>query len=104
MPTSGKLCQSGDFDEDIKIGGALPVVDALQRGHVEVVPADTDADVLLVDLAVVCGVEIPPTSGPGLNPGMALPVDGLTDHCVVAGMVVSGHITRRNSHAAQHHQ
>src|SRR5271157_2765056 len=98
----GRLSQSGDFDDDVQVGGAPSGIDAFQRGHVRVVPADADTDVLLGDLAVIGGVEIPPTSGPGLQPGVALPIDGVPDHRVSVGVVITGHITPGNSHAAQY--
>src|SRR5271163_2123612 len=84
-----RLSQSGDLYHHIEVGRAFARVNPFQRRHIGVVAADTDADVLLVDLAVVGGVVIPPRAGPGLQPGMASAVHGVPDDGVPFGVQVS---------------
>src|ERR1700761_819961 len=87
-----RLGQSGDFDDHVEVGGPCSGVNALQRRHVRIVATDADSDVLLVDLGVVGRVVVPPASGPRLNPGMALAVDGVADLRVGVGLGIAGHI------------
>lgn len=74
------LSQPGDLHHHVEVGDALPRVDPFQRGNVGVVAAYTHTDVLLGDLIVIGGVVVPPSTGPGLNPGMAAPVYRLSHH------------------------
>src|SRR4051812_12941733 len=103
-PAPGALRQPGDLHHDVEVGRPLARIDALERCHVMVVTPDADADVLLVDLLVVGGVVVPPTTGPRLNPRMTLAVDGVPHLGIRVGMQVAGHVPRRNTHAAQHGQ
>src|SRR3954453_4880651 len=96
--------QARDLHDDVEVGRALARVDALERGYVVIVTTDANADVLLVDFLVVGGVVVPPPARPGLNPGVALPVDGVADLGLGVGMQVARHVTRRNPHAAQQDQ
>lgn len=74
------LSQPGDLHHHVEVGDALPRVDPFQRGNVGVVAAYTHTDVLLGDLIVIGGVVVPPSTVPGLNPGMAAPVYRLSHH------------------------
>src|ERR1700739_4341450 len=69
------LGQPSDLHDHVEVGRALARVDTFERGHVGVVAADAHTDVLLGDFGVTGGVVVPPTPGPGLNPGVgfALP-------------------------------
>src|SRR6185312_17475502 len=98
------LGEPGDLHGHVQVGGALPGVDAFQRGNVGVVAARPHADVLLGDLGVVGGVIAPPRARPGLDPGVTSPVHGVPDGGVRFGMQVARHVVRGNPHAAQQHQ
>src|ERR1700741_3513770 len=100
---SGRLGQPGDLHDHVEVGRALARVNTFERGHVSVVAADAHTDVLLGDFGVIGGVVVPPTPGPGLNPGVASPIHGIPHNGVTFGVQVTRHITPRNSHAAQHH-
>src|SRR4051794_3126175 len=96
--------QPADLHDHIEVGRPLPRVDALERRNIRIVPAHTDTDVLLVDVAVVGRVIVPPTARPGLNPRVALTVDGLA-HCgFPVGMQIARYISGRNTHAPQQYQ
>ena len=47
---------------------------------------------------------MPPLARPGLDPGVTLPVDGVTDLGVALGVEITRDVPRGNSHAAQQHQ
>src|SRR5687767_12942132 len=97
-PPAHASSQPGDLHDHVEVGRPFTRIDSLERSHVRVVAPHTDADVLLVDFGVIGGVVIPPAARPGLDPGVALAVDGVADRRLVPGVQVARDVSRRNAH------
>src|SRR5256885_1246038 len=95
------LAQPGHLDGHAQRGAGCTVIDALEWGHVVVLPAARDHDVLLARGYPVGRVVPLPAAAPPLHPRVALPGDRLADLGVRLRVQVPGDVPGRDADGAQ---